>query len=170
MLTPMATLLDLISGPSAVLEKLDPAFEDGTQELRCILCSPKLRNWIEQDLPGLVSPLGLEQSPLEQLFSLVEIFCSAEPLTYGDHIKPLHCRGQGVWELKTADLRIFGWFPRKNHFIAVVANGADFIKKHDLYTGYIGEVVRFRDKLNLDEPKFIKGEDVKNVVSNYNFS
>lgn len=166
----MATLLDLISGPSPALEKLDPAFEDGTQEFRYILCSPKLKTWIEQDLPGLASALRVELSPLEQLFALVQIFCSDEPLTYGDHIKPLYSRGQGVWELKTADLRIFGWFPLKNHFIAVVANDAGFIKTHDLYAGYIGEVVRFRDKLNLDEPKFIKREDVKNVVSNYNFS
>jgi hypothetical protein len=131
----MATLLNLSSGPSPALEWLDPALEEGTQELRYIICSPKLRTWIDQDLAGLVSTLGVELSPVEQLFTLVQEFCSDEPLTYGDVFKILRPREKGVWELKTPDLRIFGWFPLKNHFIAVVANDADFIKRHDLYAG-----------------------------------
>jgi|SRR5665213_847612 len=165
----MATVLDLTQGATPALTKLDPGFDDGTQEFRCILCSLKLKGWIEQELPTLDSVLGLELSPLEQLFSLIQIFFSDEPLTYGEHIKPLHCRGQGVWELRTGDIRVFGWFPLKDHFIGVVANDATYIKKHNLYEGYIGEVVRFREQLNLDEPKFIPSEEAKDVVSNYNF-
>jgi hypothetical protein len=166
----MATLLDLTRGAAPVLRRLDPVFEDSAQEFRCILCSPKLEAWIAQELPVLVSPLGVELSPLEQFFALAQTFCSDEPLTYGDHFKPLYCRGQGVWELRTSDLRTFGWFPLKDHFVGVVANDATYIKDHDLYPGYIGEVVRFRNQLDLDEPKFIQGEEAKDVVSNYNFA
>ena len=166
----MATRLDLSSGAAPALARLDPGFEDGRQEFRCIFTSPKLRAWIEQELPGLASPLRVENSPQEQLVALVEIFCSDEPLTYGEHFKPLYCRGQGVWELRTPDLRVFGWFPAKDHFVGVVANDATYIKQHQLYAGYIGEVVRFRDQLNLDTPKFIQSEEAKDVVSNYNFS
>lgn len=156
-------------GAKAALERLDPAFEGGQQEFRCILCSPKLRAWIEQELPALSSTLGVELNPLEQFFSIAQLFCSDEPLTIGDHFKPLHCRGQGVWELRTPDLRIFGWFPLKDHFVGVVANDATYIKDHGLYEGYIGEVVRFRKNLDLDEPKFIPAIEAKHVVSNYNF-
>lgn len=156
-------------GAAPPLQKLDPGFEDGAQEYRCLFTSQRLKAWIENDLPGLPSALGLQLIPQEQLFALVQIFCSDEPLTYGNHFKPLHCRGQGVWELRTEDLRMFGWFPLKDHFVGVVANDATFIKEHDLYQGYIGEVVRFRGQLNLDEPKFIQGEEAKDVVSNYNF-
>jgi hypothetical protein len=65
---------------------------------------------------------------------------------------------------------VFGWFPIKDHFVGVAANDATYIKQHQLYAGYIGEVVRFRDQLNLDAPKFIRSEEAKDVVSNYNFS
>lgn len=163
----MATLLDLCKPEAAVLERFDPGFEDRTQEFRCVCASAKFRQWLTEDLPKMPSALGLQSTPEEQLFDLLQLFCSDEILTYGEHFKPLHCRGQGVWELKTADLRIFGWFPIMDHFVAVVANDATFIKKHDLYAGYIGEVVRFRDELELDEPKFIQSERPQDVVSNY---
>jgi hypothetical protein len=166
----MATLLDLTRRASPPVHRLDPEFVDGTQEFRCIVCSPRLRTWIEQDLPALKSALGLELSPLEQFFALVQTFCSDEPLTYGEQFKPLYSRGRGVWELRTQDVRVFGWFPIKDHFVGVAGNDATFIKEHDLYEGYIGEVVRFREGLDLDEPKFIPGEEARDVVSNYNFA
>jgi len=166
----MATVIELTRGAAPAVSRLDPGFDDGAQEFRCILCSPKLKAWIEHDLPTIQSALRVELSPLEQLFALVQTFCSDEPLTYGEHFKPLYCRGQGVWELRTEDIRVFGWFPIKDHFIGVAANDATYIKEHRLYPGYIGEVVRFRDQLNLDAPKFIQGEEAKDVVSNYNFA
>jgi hypothetical protein len=166
----MATLLDLTRRAPPTLHRLDPGFDDSTQEFRCIVCSPHLRRWIEQDLPALTSALGLELSPLEQFFALVQTFCSAEPLTYGEQFKPLYSRGQGVWELRTSDVRVFGWFPMRDHFVGVAANDATFIKERSLYKGYIGEVVRFRNGLDLDQPKFIRGEEAKDVVSNYNFA
>ena len=163
----MATIIDLSRPPLAAIERLDPAFDDGTQEFRCIYATPKFRTWIKDDLPKMTSALGLELSPEDQLFDLVQLFCSDDILTYGEHFKPLRCRGQGVWELRTPDIRVFGWFPLRDHFVGVVANDATFIKKHDLYDGYIGEVVRFRDQLNLDQPKFIQSERPQDVVSNY---
>jgi hypothetical protein len=166
----MATLLELTRGSSPVLHRLDPALEGGTQEFRCILCSTRLMGWIVHDLPTMASTVRVELSPAEQLFAFAQVFCSDDPLTYGDHFKPLHCRGRGVWELRTPDLRVFGWFPIKDHFVGVVANDASYIKDHGLYPGYIGEVIRFRDQLNLDEPKFIRSEGAKDVVSNYNFA
>lgn len=166
----MATLLDLAQGSPPPLVRYDPQFERSQQEFRCLFASQRLQAWIAQTLPGMASRLGLELSPQEQVVALLDLFCSDDPLTIDQHFKPLHCRGQGVWELRTPDIRIFGWFPQKDHFVGVEANDATFIKQHDLYTGYIRQVVRFRDNLNLDEPKFISNTEPKDVVSNYNFS
>jgi hypothetical protein len=149
------------------LFKLDPALEPNEQEFRVIYASPRLRRWIEQDLPTLVSDWKVEVSPVEQLSALVELFCSGETLTYGWNFRPLRHIRNGVWELKTPDLRLFGWFNKKDHFIGHAADTASKIKAHDLYAGYIGEVVRFRDGLPLDEPKFIPGDNPNDVVSNY---
>ncbi len=163
----MATVLDLCAGNVPPLHRVDPGFEGADQEFRCIAVVTALKGWIENDLPNLASALGLQLSPQEQLFALVDIFCSDQELSFGHHFKPLRCRGQGVWELRTDDLRVFGWFPLKDHFIAVAANDATFIKEHRLYEGYIGSVVHFRDHLDLDEPKYIQGENPDHVVSNY---
>lgn len=166
----MATLLDLATGSNSPLIRYDPQFERGQQEFRCFFASQRLQAWMAQTLPNMTSALGLELSPQEQVFSLLGIFCSDEPLTIDQHFKPLHCRGQGVWELRTPDIRIFGWFPHRDHFVGVEADDATFIKQHDLYSGYIGAVVRLRDNLDLDEPKFITSTEPKDVVSNYNFT
>ena len=108
-------------------------------------------------------------SPLEQFAELLGIFGSGEFLTYGYDLKPLTHAYDGIWELKTADLRIFGWFPHMDCFIAHKADLASRIKDHGLYHGYIGEVGRFRDNLELDDPKFISGVDPRVVVSNFNY-
>jgi len=76
--------------------------------------------------------------------------------------------GDGVWYLKTTDLRIFGWFWRKDIFLGVVADTKLRCQTHNLYQGYrTVNVERFRNELPLDEPKFIPGTDPDAVLSNY---
>jgi hypothetical protein len=163
----MATLLDLAQAQR--ISKLDPELEPGAQEFRCIYASLRLKTWIENDLPGLESTWNVELTPQEQLAALVEIFCSGEPLTFEWQFRPLTHVQDGIWELKTADLRIFGWFPILDHFVGVAADTTDRIKHHKLYYGYAGETARFRNGLDLDPPKFIPGVDPNAVVSNYTY-
>jgi hypothetical protein len=160
----MATPLNL-SGPGGSLFKLN-ALGPTEQEFRCFYLSPKLKLWLENDLPLLKATWQTELSCLEQVDALTYEFCAGEPLNFGSQFKALRPITNGVWELKTGDVRIFGWFHRKDDFIGAVADDAYRIKLHDLYLGYAGEVVRFRDALELDEPKFIPGDDPHAVVSN----
>jgi hypothetical protein len=159
-----------ILAQAGTLTKLDPALDPAQQELRIIYLSDRAKKWLDETLPSLGSTWNIEEAPSEQLDALFAIFTSGEILAYGDHFKPLRHIKYGVWELKTADLRMIGWFPHKDCFVAVVADTADRVKKYNLYQGYIGEVVRFRDALDLDEPKFVAGEDPKNVVSDFNYT
>ena len=126
---------------------------------------------METVLPGLDSTWKIEQPPVEQLDDLMEVFCSGSPLTYGWQFKCLTHVAEGVWELKTADVRLFGWFHKKDCFIAAVADTADRIKTHKLYEGYGRiEVINFRKALDLDDPKFIPGDNPHDVVSNFSYS
>src|SRR6266571_754944 len=111
----MATILELAL-TSAVL-KWDPALPLHTQEFRSIYGSPRLKTWIEGDLPGLESTWNVELTPAEQLTALVEIYCSGDVLTFGWQFKPLTHVKDGIWELKTADLRVFGWFHKRDCFV-----------------------------------------------------
>jgi hypothetical protein len=160
----MATLLDL-SGPGGSLFKLD-ALEPNEQEFRCLYLSLKLKLWMENELPALTATWQTELSCLEQVAALTSEFCAGETLYYGPQFHCLHPLSDGVWILKTGDIRIFGFFNAKDHFVGVVANETYRVKFHDLYRGYVGEVVRFRNSLDLAEPKFIPGDDPRAVVSN----
>jgi hypothetical protein len=91
-------------------------------------------------------------------------------LYYTAQFHPIRHVRDGIWVLKTPDLRIFGWFPVKDCFIGWRAEHADFVKRHDLYHGLAGETAEFRDRLLLDEPKFVPGVNPDAVVSNYSES
>lgn len=161
----MATVIEL--SRQGKLFKLDPALDGGEQEYRVLYASPRLRSWIEGTLPGLGSTWKIEQSPVEQLDALLQVYASGEPLVFGHSLKPLTHLGDGVWELKTADIRIFGWFSARDWFIGDAADTAERIKHHKLYRGYANQVVRFRAGLDLCEPKFVAGDDPNDVVSNF---
>jgi hypothetical protein len=165
----MATLLELEHGNAGPLVKLDAGLESHEQEWRRISISLRLRQWIERVLPTLAPQWEVELSPLEQFDDIAWAFVSGEPLVYLNQFKPLRHISGGIWELKTPDLRIFGWFNIKDSFIGVVANQTSEIKQHDLYHGHCGEVSRFRDQIGLDEPKFVVGEDPYAVVSDFHF-
>jgi hypothetical protein len=143
---------------------------DDQQEYRVLYASPRLQTWLEKALPVLGSTWNLEESPLEQFDAFMDIYASGDVLTYGWTFRPIRYAGQGVWELKTADIRIFGWFHAIDCFVGHVADATQRMKDHPgLYHGYAGEIVRFRSKLDLNDPKFVTGEDPHVVVSNFDY-
>jgi hypothetical protein len=163
----MATVLELVLARQ--LYKLDAALEPNEREWRTIHTSPRFRARLEGDLPTWTSHWKVEVNPSQQLDAILEIFCSGETLTFDLQFKPLNHLRDGIWELKTPDLRIFGWFWKRDHFIAGAIDLTFNVKNHNLYPGYAGEVERFRNQLDLNEPKYVPGEDPDVVVSNYDY-
>ena len=165
----MATLAEL-AGANGPLKKLDPVLDPddpNAQEERLIYGSERFVTWVETRLPGLGSTWDIEVAPDQQVDALFEVYTSGEVLTYQWQFKSINPIGEGVWELKTADIRIFGWFHALDCFIAVVADTKQNILDHRLYAGYRGTVDNYRNQLTLDEPKFVQGDDPNAVVSNY---
>ena len=65
-----------------------------------------------------------------------------------------------VWEMKTADIRIFGWMAAPRKFVAVFADYADSYKGKNAKRSYEDakkKVIAFRNKLTLDNPKIATG-------------
>ena len=126
--------------------------------------------WLTEVLPDLGSTWNIELSPLEQLAAFIETYASGEPLVFGRSFKPISHVSGGVWELKTADLRVFGWFPSQDVFIGHAANLSETIKSvRGMYHGYANEVVHYRKNLDLNEPKFVPGDDPNAVVSAFSY-
>lgn len=63
-----------------------------------------------------------------------------------------------IWELKSVDLRLFGWFKEKGIFIVADVDTAFRCKNSGLYPGYRSAVLHTRNRMNLDEPKFHNGD------------
>lgn len=163
----MATLLELVG--RGELLKLDPQLEPNEQEWRSIYVLPDAGRRIRTDILTWTSQWEITVSPVQQLDSLAEIFCAGETLTFERIFKPLVHLGDGVWELKTPDLRLFGWFPAKDCFVGAFLDNAFNVKTYNLYRGYVEETVRLRNQLDLNEPKFVPGSDPDAVVTNYDF-
>jgi hypothetical protein len=166
MLTYMATLAELIA--CGELFEIEPDLDPGVQPFRYLYAVPGFRRFLE-GVQNLESAWNIEQTPAEQLDDLLAEFLGTEPLTVSWRFGPIYpAPGKpwpGVWELKTPDLRIFGWFPVQNKFIAVNGCDAQKVKEYRLYGGFRDEVVRCRGHLPLDEPKYVAGEDFSDVVS-----
>jgi hypothetical protein len=161
----MATLLDLVDQESVF--RIDPVLGWREFEARRLYVLPEARNWIEDVLPTKVSTWNTQDSPIEQLDALTYEFCVGDPLAVGTRFKCLTHLGDGIWELKTADLRLFGWFLQKDCFIVSDLDDTGRIKQSGLYRGYCEQGVRRRNALDLDEPKFVSGDNPDDVVSDW---
>lgn len=161
----MATLIELID--RGELLKLDANLGLREMENRRIYALPRFAKWVQKDLPLLGSTWNIELQPDEQLDDLTHMFCSGKALPVGHRFKCLTHLGDGIWELKTADLRVFGWFYRKDVFIACDGVDKETVKRHNSYAGYSKQAVRFRDALDLDGMQFISGSNPDDVVSDW---
>jgi hypothetical protein len=140
------------------------------QPQRVLLLLPQLAARLDQSLAAAGSTWNIEETPAQQLDSLTAIFVAGEPLAHGRQFKclvPDRSGVDGVWYFKTADVRLFGWFPFRDYFVATSVGIADVAKRLQLYRPFGQEVARCRGQLDLDEPKYIGGIDPNGVVSNF---
>jgi hypothetical protein len=164
----MATLQALVNDESLLW--LDPEFPDGEVAHRRIYVTPKAAEWIEKTLPKIRSQWETKITAEEQFWQLVDEFCGGVTISYPQGFHHLRPADAGVWELKTPDLRLFGWFYRKDVFIISKPMDANFVKDHDLYRGCRDEVRAFRDAFNLDAPKHVEGDDPNDVITGIDFA
>jgi hypothetical protein len=132
-----------------------------------------LRNEAIDDIKNKIVPAasdrGLATSPLQELDDLLTQYVGGAPLVYLSEFHPLHHIDAGVWELKTVDVRVFGWFAQIDQFICTNVDMKSTVVKGSLYAGYRDAAVAFRSSLNLDPPKYVPGDDPANVISNYSY-
>ncbi|WP_432814110.1 hypothetical protein [Sphingorhabdus sp.] len=160
----MATLLNLAQSGEVI--KVDPVLGLRELELRRIYLLPRAHKWLVEVLPETDSDRNIEETPSEQLDALFYEFCSGQALPVGRTFKALVHLGDGVWELKTADVRLFGWFTQRDCFVVSDCDSKyNLIQRRSMYRGYCEQAVRLRDNLALDEPKFVTGDNPDDVIS-----
>jgi len=158
----MATLDNLINRKPPALRRIDVPLDRGEQPERLIYGFTELIDWMENELP-LLEPgrLKAADAPKDQLDYALYRWISGRDIAYGRMFKDLMPMLDEVWELKTADLRVFGWVYRPRIFIGVFGDYADLYKGRYVSASYskaIERVKTARDNLEIDQPKFASGK------------
>jgi hypothetical protein len=158
----MATLEQLEAGGQLCRYVAD--LEHWEMPNRCITHAPDFGVWFATALKTEATKRGRNTSPYEQVEQLFYEFIVGQPMAYSVNYRKLEPISRNVWELKTVDVRVFGWLTRKCHFLAVCGEFKDNLKAAKLYKPYIDAVCVFRDRLDLDEPKSICGVTANDVL------
>lgn len=140
-----------------MLVRFDVELDVDDLPLRVVFGTPDLIDWLRDTLPGIETAIASDVTPYEQVDDLLRRFIAGEALADDRFVKSLVPGERGVWELKTQDIRLFGWFPQRSVFIAVCAHRAHEIKLHRLYGGFRDQVVRVRSQLDADGAAFLTG-------------
>lgn len=162
----MATLEELENRGSLI--RIDVPLDGGEQIWRRLYGTPAFVSWLDDVVPELVSTIvGGETSPSDQLDARFHEYVIGESIQDDRRFKGLASTPERhVWEFKTLDLRVFGWFPLRDCFICTFGDMKDDIELRNSYGRYIAQTVYERDNLPLDEPKLITGKDYSDVLSN----
>ena len=160
----MVTLATLVE--AGEISPIEVELGPREQPTRLLYGTPAFLNWLKERLRSAeTSPLLADLTPSEQLDLLFYQFLSGKPLVFTKHFKVIKYERNAVWELKTPDLRIFGWFAMKDCFVAVFGDWAERIKEHGLYRGYRIEVKRLRRRIGAEPGLCVKGVLPGDVVS-----
>jgi hypothetical protein len=160
MLTWMATFDRLLEAKNLI--RITRDLPRGQFHERKFYAFPECRDWMKSEVPKMTT--GRIQSaftPYEQLMERLRQWLAGDPMRYGPWFHDMTPQSDCVWEMKTDDLRIFGWMYQPRAFIAVRAGFADHYKeptKIKTYADERNEVVRARNALALDGQKFVEGE------------
>ncbi|NKM11479.1 hypothetical protein GFL85_10590 [Rhizobium laguerreae] len=164
LLTYMATLDELETRGDLTKVTVRLTFPDVTR--RSLYVSPQVRDWIQKDLFELAAFEQSNIAPRMQAFALFKMFISGEALSEGEMFRLMLPLESDIYELKSPDLRFFGWFYRPAVFIAVAADTMERVHTvAGLSSGYVKAVSLARDKMDLDPPKYIEGASVSHVFS-----
>src|ERR1700743_2848907 len=160
----MPTIQDM--GNSGTLVKSEAGLAPHCQPSRLLYGTPGFVEWLAGVMDGNEPSLRLGQATAaEQIDDLFASYLSGEPLIFTRQFRVVRAEDNAVWELKTPDVRIFGWFMAKDCFAAAFGNRADIIKDHDLYRGYRVAVRRLRRELDIDATLCVRGVAPDDVLS-----
>lgn len=127
--------------------------------MRCLLATVRAVKWMKEELPNLVSDgyVSGAARPIEQAAVLFNEFVSGADLSPplpGEMRQPSH----GVWEVRTDDLRFFGWFPQRGTFVISAVGTKQACMNGDLYRGFRNQARQDRLTIGLLNGAYMTGE------------
>jgi hypothetical protein len=140
----------------------EPGEADRRQSFRLIYMTPHFQDWMADELSLRRAPKKVGEMPLYQLIGRFDDFCMGENFELNRMFKNLEPKDRGIWEIKTPDVRVFGFFTEKDCFIAIRGGLKSAYRTNASYKKPIGIVGVERQKLQLP---WISGERIDDVIS-----
>lgn len=161
----MATFYELVAAgllrPVKVKISRPGDFED-----RSIFGTAEFYSWLHGPVRSSKPFYRQDVKPAFQAHDLLVRFISGKTFDDSRLFKRMIPMSDDVWEFSTPDLRIFGWFQEKNRFIAVKGDFFEALKSdRSLYESHRMECIAHRDALDLDEPKYLRDGNYRDVIS-----
>ncbi|QQM31749.1 hypothetical protein JET14_06160 [Martelella lutilitoris] len=141
------------------LFRVDGVLDAHEQPARLLYITPRAVQWLNTNLENMASDGFYDNAatPAQQADDLFYSFIVGEDIAADLPPHVMLPAEDGIWELRTPDLRMFGWFWRKGVFIISAINSAEMCKKHSLYAGYRNQAVGDRMAFNFEPPPFVNG-------------
>lgn len=161
----MATLEQLRSRGD--LGRALPRLLAGQQIERRFYFTKRFKEWFSEEMPLINASFWGEDVPIkEQINGIIRSFVAGEDLHLPGQLHVIEPIEFGVWQLKTGDLRLFGWFPEIDVFVASTGGSATDIKDYKILSYYCKCMwtVSERNALDLDRPKFLMGVERHDVL------
>lgn len=162
MLTYMATLIEL--GRRGVLVRLTLKLDRYDFENREIWLTVNVRDWVQNELRALSAYRPEDIPPAHQVRAMLRDFVTGEEFDEGRMFRRMRPYERDVFELKTPDVRIFGWFYKPRVFIA--SHVCTMEKAHaapGIHNYFRDETVKARNAIELDPPKCVYGAEASDV-------
>ncbi|MBN9332973.1 hypothetical protein [Devosia sp.] len=153
------------------LNRVEIELDSGRQPWRCLYATPEFSEWAGSALPRLeTGVMQAEITPNEQVYALFADFIEGKHFEENKRFRSLvYHPVEHVWELKTVDVRIFGWFAQMDQFVCCFGEHKDVLMDPTevtrTYGRYILRTNFERERLNLDPPKSVEYKDYANVLS-----
>ena len=160
----MSTIEDLVA--SGAISRIEVEMTGREQAQRLLYGTPGFIEWLRKVINGEEPDSSAGQATVaEQIDQLFHAYLSGAPLIHMRQFRYIRAEENAVWELKTPDARIFGWFMKRDCFVCVFGDWADKVKDHDLYRGYRIAIRRLRRELGVDHTLCVQGVNPGDVLS-----
>lgn len=134
---------------------------------RRLYATPEFVEWLDTVVPELEqNTLYDDLRPIEQISALFAEYVAGDSFSNDRRFKKLNWTPDlCVWELKTTDVRIFGWVPERDSFVCCYGDSSDKIKTLDLYGRYMALTRRKMEDVGLDPPICVESSEYSDVIS-----